>query len=136
MAEVHGGLGNVLFRLKNKQSFLVFTAENGPRPRPDVHTPRAGTGDSANLVHKLAFSVLMCAHLPGESSHERHFVDQIAPSPKESWITAPTGLFPGFPCFFLRFPTDGFVLANKSTIRVPEALRNAEAKGLIETPKF
>ena len=34
-------------------------------------------------------------------------------------------------CFFLRIPTDGFVLADKSTIRFPEPLRNADAKTLL-----
>jgi len=46
------------------------------------------------------------------------------------------GFFPGFLCFFLQFPTDGFVLADKSTIRVPEPLQSAEVERWIATLKF
>jgi len=43
-------------------------------------------------------------------------------------MTAQKGLFIGCLCFFQRIPTDEFVLADKSTIRFPELLRNTEAK--------
>jgi len=48
-------------------------------------------------------------------------------------MTAQKGLFIGCLCFFQRIPTDGFVLADKSTIRFPEPLRKTEAKRLLST---
>ena len=41
-------------------------------------------------VQKLTLSVLNCAHATGQSFHDLHFLDQIALSTWQSWITAPT----------------------------------------------
>jgi len=91
--------------------------------RPGLDAPNASRWYGRLRVQKSILSVLICAHLPGQSFHVRHFLDRSAPSPYQSWITS---LFPGCSCFSLKFPTNGFVLLTSTACSREDETRNGQ----------
>jgi len=98
-----------------------------------AHAPRVGTGHSA--CRKWRYRCLTMLNREGNISINCTFLTRLI-SPLIIVDDAQTGLFTGCLYFFQQIPTDGFVLADKSTIWFPEPLQNTEAKTSFRTHNF
>jgi len=119
-SKLNEGSQTEIFYFKQKYHSQRFTA-----PGPDCQCASCGYG--LLRMQKLTLSVFNDVKLPGQSFHESKSDCSFLLIIVDNYLS---GLVTSYLCFFLRIPTDGFVFANKSTIRFPEPLPSAEAKRL------